>query len=104
VLKPGGVYVMNMIDYGPQRLIKAELATMLDSFADVRFIGYPGEDGNPVGGNVVLLASDEGLPATAGSSREGALTSEQPAVEAFAAGANPLRDDYAPVDQLQTMP
>jgi hypothetical protein len=103
VLRPGGLYTLNMIDYKPQDLIKAELATLLDSFAEVRFIGYPGADGDPIGGNVVMLASDGPLPAKAGSSRKGALTYDRPAVEAFAGGAQPLRDDYAPVDQLQTI-
>ena len=103
VLQPGGLYTLNMIDYKPQNLIKAESATLLDSFAEVRFIGYPGADGDPIGGNVVLLASDGPLPAKAGSRRKGALTYGRVAVEAFAGGAQPLRDDYAPVDQLQTI-
>jgi MFS family permease len=103
VLKPGGLYTLNMIDYPPQNLIKAEAATLLDSFPYVRFIGFPGEDGDPIGGNVVMLASDQPLPADAGSSRRGTLTYEQAAVEAFAAGSEPLRDDYAPVDQLLTV-
>jgi MFS family permease len=103
VLKPGGIYAMNVIDLPPLELLKAESATLLDAFADVRMIAYVDGGGRPLGGNAVLLASDRPMPKSAGSRFEGARTLDLPAVKWFAAGAEVLRDDYAPVDQLLTL-
>jgi hypothetical protein len=102
VLRPDGLYALNMIDLEPLDLIRAELATLLDAFADVRIVALPGPDGGPSGGNLVLLASDRPLPERVAPGAEGAQTYDRAAVERFAAGAEELRDDFAPVDQLQT--
>lgn len=101
VLKPDGVYLLNVIDFKPLDLLRAETATLLDRFAHVRLISFPGDDGEPVGGNAVLLASDRPL-GRAGSDRDGAFTWPQADLEQWAAGAQLLRDDDAPVDQLLT--
>lgn len=103
VLKPEGIYALNMIDFEPLELLQAETATLLDAFADVRMIAYPNEEGEPAGANAVLFASDRKLPAPARTNAEGALTYERGDVATFAAGAESLRDDYAPVDQLLTL-
>jgi spermidine synthase len=102
VLKPGGLYALNVIDLAPLGLLRAETATLLDVFADVRLVTYAGVNGSPAGGNAVLLASDRQLPEVLGSDANGATTYSRQAVEAFAAGAQTLRDDDAPVDQLLT--
>lgn len=102
VLKPSGLYALNVIDFQPLDLARAETATVLDAFADVRLVAFPGRDGLPAGGNSVLLASDRPLPEATGSDANGASTYERGAVESFAAGAQVLRDDDAPVDQLLT--
>jgi MFS family permease len=102
VLRPNGLYALNMIDLRPLRLLRAEAATLLASFAHVRLITPPGEDGRPRGDNAVLLASDGPLPPQRGPAAFGASTYERPAVTRLVAGAEPLRDDYAPVDQLQS--
>lgn len=102
VLKPGGVYALNMIDLGHLDLIRAELATLLDAFADVLLIAKPDANGEPSGGNLVMLASDRPFPNQLELKAEGAQVYDRAAVERFAAGAEPLRDDFAPVDQLQT--
>lgn len=102
VLRPGGLYAFNLIDDPPLEMLKAELATMLDTFADVRLITFAGEDGRPAGGNMVLLASDRPMPKAVHSSAEGATTFYLSAVKSIAFGAEPLTDDYAPVDQLIT--
>ncbi len=104
VLRPGGVYALNVIDYPPLELLRAEAATLLDTFADVRLITLPGADLRPAGGNAVLLASDRPLPAAAASDEDGAITLDRAAVVRFADGAEPLRDDFAPADQLLTIP
>jgi spermidine synthase len=58
VLKPGGLYVLNLIDFRPNRLLQAELATLLPLFADVQVATPSAEDGWPTGGNAVIIASD----------------------------------------------
>lgn len=91
VLRPGGLYALNLIDRGPLAFARAEAATLAEAFEHVAVLGTPD------GGNLVLLASDEPLarPALEPGERvwEGA---------AFARGADVLTDGYAPVDQLHT--
>ncbi len=96
VLRPGGLFAANVIDQPPLSLLRAEAATLLEQFADVRLVALPG----PAGGNQVLLASDRPLPAGVGSAARGAVTLRRAAVARFAAGAAVLRDDDAPADQL----
>jgi len=98
VLRPRGVYALNVIDQPPLRLVRAQAATLLDGFADVALVARPG----PAGGNLVLLASESPLPPAVASTAHGARTLGRAEVERFAAGAEPLRDDDAPADQLRT--
>lgn len=102
VMKPNGLYAMNLIDFRPLDFIRAEAATLLDAFRFVRLTTFIGEDGRPYGSNVVLLASDRPLGREVGANTRFAATYPQPEVEELVAGAEPLRDDYAPVDQLRT--
>jgi MFS family permease len=102
VLRSGGLYALNMIDLRPLRLLRAESATLLATFAHVRLITPAGDDGRPRGDNAVLLASDGPLPPERRPAAYGASTYDHEAVVRLVAGAKPLRDDYAPVDQLQS--
>lgn len=102
VLDADGVYALNMIDEGPLDLIEAEAATLLDAFPYVRMVAFPGEDGRPYGGNFVFIASERRLVDSVGSGAKGGVTYDQSAVDGLADSADPLRDDYAPVDQLRT--
>ncbi|HEY3828263.1 MAG TPA: fused MFS/spermidine synthase [Solirubrobacteraceae bacterium] len=102
VLRPHGIYMLNLIDFRPLKLLRAELATLLGTFANVRMITPAGGDGNPAGGNEVLLASNGPLPTQRGPAAFGASVYEKGALVRLVAGAQPLRDDYAPVDQLET--
>jgi MFS family permease len=102
VLRPHGLYALNIIDARPLSLLRAEAATLLSTFANVRLVAPAGPDGLPAGGNAVLFASNGPLPAHHGPAAEGASIFEQAAVVRLVGGAKPLRDDYAPVDQLQT--
>jgi spermidine synthase len=102
VLRPDGLYALNMIDLRPLRLLRAEAATLLASFTNVRLITSAGSDSQPAGGNEVLLASDGPLPPERRPAAARASTYDHAAVVQIVAGAEPLRDDYAPVDQLQT--
>jgi spermidine synthase len=103
VLKPGGLYALNVIDREPLDLQRAEAATLLGTFADVRIVTF-GTEEHPLGGNAVLLASDRTIPNTAASENKIATTLSSREAEAFAEGAQVLRDDYAPADQLLTTP
>lgn len=103
VLKPGGLYAMNVIDKLPLNLQKAEAATLLDEFRHVRIVAF-GENERPLGGNVVLLASDTPIPNAADTENRITTTMRYAEVQSFAADGQPLRDDYAPADQLMTTP
>jgi MFS family permease len=94
VLRPGGLYTINLIDHGPLNFARAETATLLAVFDDVAVI----DDAEP-GGNVVLAASDEPL-ALAGL--DFGAGGELIDAEAFAGDARVLTDDRAPADQLLT--
>jgi spermidine synthase len=104
VLRPNGVYALNMIDYPPLSLLRAESATVLASFAHVYMITGAAPNGRPAGGNEVLVASDGPLPAEHNRPAEDGTLYEQATLRRLVAGAKPLRDDYAPVDQLETRP
>ncbi len=102
VLKPGGLYALNLIDYQPLDFIKAEGATLLDAFDSVRLTTAVDEAGTPVGGNVVMLASDRPMGPRVGVNERGTVTFPQAPLEELVGDAEPLRDDYAPVDQLRS--
>jgi hypothetical protein len=93
---------MNLIDLKPLEFFKAESATMLRSFADMHFIGLVYRSGEPAGGNIILVGSDRRLPKSVRSYTDQAYTYLRPEIEKLAGGAEPLTDDYAPVDQLRT--
>ncbi|HVQ59147.1 MAG TPA: fused MFS/spermidine synthase [Solirubrobacterales bacterium] len=102
VLRPNGIYTLNLIDDGPMDLIRAEAATLLKKFEYIRLITFSDRLDQPVGGNIVLVASDRPLPKKFGPEGKGAFNYDQAFVEQLAISADPLRDDYAPVDQLRT--
>jgi hypothetical protein len=104
VLRPGGLYALNMIDHPPLSLLRAEAATLLVTFTNVRLIAVAGANGRPAGGNEVLLASNGALPPQYGPPTAGASTYERAGLLRIVGGAKALRDDYAPVDQLETRP
>jgi spermidine synthase len=103
VLKPGGLYALNVIDTPPMDLMRAEAATLLEEFADVRVVTF-GYEERPFGGNAVMLASDRRVPEAATTENSIATTLSSSESEAFAEDASVLRDDYAPADQLLTSP
>jgi MFS family permease len=104
VLRPNGLYALNMIDYPPLKLLRAEAATLLATFANLRMVTVAGPQGSPIGGNAVLLASNGPLPSKRGAPSDGASVYDRTAIVRLVADAKPLRDDYAPVDQLETRP
>jgi MFS family permease len=106
VLKPDGLYAVNLIDYEPADFFAAEEATFLEVFDHVQLAARVGEDERPAGGNLILFGSDGQLPSLVTSrtaQAEGVATYTQAAVEELAFGGEVLRDDFAPVDQLRTI-
>jgi spermidine synthase len=95
VLAPGGLYVLNLIDRPPLDFARAELATLGRVFEHVAVVADVEE-----GGNFVVLASRRPLRVPAPEAGEEVLAGR--AVAGFAAGAEVLTDDHAPVDQLLT--
>ncbi|MCK9495750.1 MAG: fused MFS/spermidine synthase [Dehalococcoidia bacterium] len=105
VMRPGGIYVVNVIDYPPLAFVEAEVATLFEVFDHVAVIAPLRYLTGESGGNFVLVASDAPLEvgAVQAALAERGLTEVMWAGEqarAFAGGARVLRDDYAPVDQL----
>jgi hypothetical protein len=96
VLRPGGVYAMNLIDQGELEFMRAVAATLGDVFGHVALVARPG----PAGGNFVLLASETPLPARVLPRSRGATTWRGDALDRVVDGAPVLRDDHAPADQL----
>jgi spermidine synthase len=97
LLRPGGAYIMNLIDSRELGFLKAEAATMLDVFASVTLL--------PVPNNFVLVGSDapvDGRRVAERAARKGIRVAPKSGTELrrFAGAARPLRDDFAPVDQL----
>lgn len=104
VLRPGGLYVANLIDRPPLRFTRAEAATFAEVFEHVALIAPPGTLAGQRGSNVVLVASDEPIDVEALTAEiadrgldhrvvVGAELSE------VIGDAPVLTDDFAPVDQ-----
>jgi spermidine synthase len=107
VLRPGGVYVLNVIDFPPLDFARAEAATLLAAFDDVALMALPEALDGRAGGNLVLIGSDRPLPVAELAERAAARDEpgsvvDRAGVERFAGDAQVLTDDDAPVDQLLT--
>jgi spermidine synthase len=104
VLRPSGVYVLNVIDHPPARFVRAETATLRDAFAEVVLVATDAQVAGATGGNYVLVASDVPVAQDELSALATARGAPDRAHEAdtFARGARVLTDDDAPVDQLLT--
>ncbi len=109
VLRPGGVYALNVIDYPPSRLIRAEVATIMDVFDHVVLVAPPAALEGRSGSNFLVVASSEPLDAQAilaavASVPRPASLLEGESLSQFRGDAQILTDDYAPVDQLLQRP
>jgi SAM-dependent methyltransferase len=108
VLRPGGAYVVNIIDYQPLRFVRAEAATAATLFSEVAVIANRETIAGEGGGNLVLVASDvpfdragmEAAIATWGEGETTAILSAPDEVATFIGSSVALTDDFAPVDQL----
>lgn len=109
VLADDGMYVVNLLDYGPLAFARAEVATMRNVFEHVALATETDTltGGEQAGGNLVVIASQTPIDARAVASRVTALGANWSLLSAAEldgwTGAAPvLTDDHAPVDQLLT--
>ena len=105
VLRPGGLYAMNLIDVEPLELARAMAAGMLEHFPDVALVADPAVLEHRTSGNVLLVASDRPLPPDAlgrslarDASPWEARTGR--ALTRMVQGHDSLSDDVAPTHQL----
>ncbi len=102
VLRPGGLYVANVIDEPGQHFLRAEVATIAAVLPYVVVVQGPQASTGRLG-NSVIVAAQAPLDAAAmqramdAVGDAGRLVSD---LSTFVAGSPILRDDYAPVDQL----
>ena len=107
VLRPDGIYALNLIDHPPLRFLGAQFVTLREVFDHVTVISTPERLRGDDGGNYVLVASDTELPVKAireaierrGDDHAVATADE---LQRMMAGARVLTDERAPVDQLHT--
>ncbi|CAM5243048.1 fused MFS/spermidine synthase [Streptomyces microflavus] len=109
-LKDDGLYAANLIDHGRLAFARAEVATLARVFEHVAVMGAPVDIGldpaaTPVGGNLVVLASDRPFDAPAiqkalDTRETGWRIATGDTVTAWTGDVPVLTDDHAPVDQL----
>ena len=107
VLRPGGLYAVNMIDHGDLAFVRAAVSTLREEFAHVAVAAWPGAFEGAGGGNFVATASDSAFDVAAWGERvaerdTGWRVVEGAALDAWVGDARVLTDDFAPVDQLLT--
>jgi hypothetical protein len=105
LLRPGGLYVVNVIDGTGLAFVRAEAATLSEVFPHVAVISVAGR--LEWGGNFVLVGSGSQIPVSEIERRGDGLDLELrvitgPELASFLGDARPLTDDHAPVDQLLT--
>ncbi len=106
-LRPGGFYVLNLIDYPPLGFAKAQTATLATVFAEIAVIAPQDYLAGERGGNFVLVASDSpldinSLTAALDRRNSSGVVLSGAELSAFIEDAAILTDDFAPVDQLIT--
>jgi len=95
VLRPDGVYAMNVIDGGPLDFARAMGATLLQHFDEVAVIAPPVRDGRTR--NWIVIASRSPVTGLNPDPVDGELLDD---AAAWTRDATPLTDDFAPADQL----
>jgi len=62
VLRPGGIYAVNVADGPPLRFARGQVATLRTAFAEICLLAEPGTLRGRRFGNLVAVASDDELP------------------------------------------
>jgi len=108
VLRPDGLYVLNVIDGAGANFLQSELATVSEVFEHVA-VTRSAAAARGFGGNAVIVASDRPLDSSAlrspveadtGSRTDGDAGELVDDLATFIGEADVLTDDFAPVDQL----
>lgn len=99
LLRPGGVYVINVIDGAANRFARAEIATLEEAFDHVALILPDGGRAPADPRNQIVIASDAPLPTVRPDEADGTLV-EGRQLDDYVGNARVLTDDHAPVDQL----
>lgn len=104
-LRSDGIYAQNVIDYPPNRFIRAETATVAAAFPHVALIAPPEALAGERGSNFVILASKAPLPLDAvrpalSKLKDPVTLLTGTELTDFIDDSPVLTDDYAPVDQL----
>ncbi|UED88310.1 fused MFS/spermidine synthase [Streptomyces profundus] len=107
VLRPGGLYTVNMIDHDELAFVRAAVGTLLAEFEHVAVAAEPGAFDGTGGGNFVAAASDTAFDPVAWGARSAERGSDWRVVDGaelreWVGDARVLTDDFAPVDQLLT--
>ena len=109
VLTADGIYVINLLDYGPLAFARAEVATLADTFDHVALATETDTltGGDKAGGNLVVIASQAPLDVASISAKIAERGAEWDVITGgeltgWTADAPVLTDNYAPVDQLLT--
>lgn len=102
VLRPGGLYVANVIDEPGQRFLRAEAATVAAVLPHVMVVLGPQAAAGRLGNSVIVASGRPLDPAAVQQAMDddgdgGLIVGD---LAAFLAGATRLTDDFAPVDQL----
>lgn len=102
VLRPGGLYVQNVIDYPTFRFARAQLATLRERFEYVAAIAPHSVLDGQQGGNVSLVAAHHPLDRAAleaHAAGHGDELIEGTDLDRFIGSAPVITDDFAPIDQ-----
>lgn len=108
ILRPDGIYLVNVIDFAPLLFARAEAATIAEVFPHVALISRPDVLDGRGGDNLVMVASERPLPIDKIREELQQRAPEFTLIDGdrytrFAGDARILTDDYAPVDQLVTL-
>jgi hypothetical protein len=106
-MKPGGFYVLNLIDNPPLGFARAQATTLAAVFQHVLVLAPPSYLAGESGGNFVLVAGNEsfdvdGLSAALMDRGSSSVVLPLEDLDRFIGDADILTDDFAPVDQLIT--
>jgi spermidine synthase len=105
VLTDEGIYVINLLDYGPLAFARAEVATLAETFDHVALATEVDTltHGEKAGGNLVVIASNAPLNVAAIAARIAERGPDWDVITgaelaAWTGDAAVMTDDYAPVD------
>lgn len=109
VMKPDGVYVLNVIDYNDRDFVRSEARTLGEVFPEVVLFAPESYISGNGGGNYILVASDDPIDVDVIESRLRQRGSSENGIEgadldAFIGDGFVLTDDFAPVDQMLGRP